>query len=398
MKIYTVSELTEALQDLLETNYSAVWVMGEISNFKAHHSGHFYFRLKDHHAVIEAVMFRGHNAALTFRPEEGLAVLAAGSLTYYRPQGRCQLVVRTLEPQGLGALQLAFEQLKKKLELEGLFALEAKRPLPFLPKRIGVITSRSGAALRDIIQVATRRYPNIEIVIDPVAVQGVGAAGEISAAIARMNERDDIDLLIVGRGGGSIEDLWAFNEEEVARAIFASRLPIISAVGHETDFTIADFVADARASTPSAAAELAVPVKADLAETVGDWRRRLQQAIEGVLVEKRERLQDLQKRLKDPRRRLEELMQRTDELSQRITRAIGERLQFFHREVARFRSHLTHLSPLAILGRGYCIARLEGSERPLTAAREASPGQRLDVQLARGGLLTEVLARRNRNF
>ncbi|HEX5036795.1 MAG TPA: exodeoxyribonuclease VII large subunit, partial [bacterium] len=247
MKIYSISEITRQIKGQLEDNFSEVWIEGEISNFKPATSGHFYMSLKDDQAQIRAVMFRGSNSGLKFRPENGLQVLAYGRVTVYEPRGEYQIIVEHLEPKGAGALQLAFEQLKKKLEAEGLFAAERKRPIPYLPRRIGIVTSPTGAVIRDMIHVLSRRYPNVQILIHPVAVQGTGAAAEIAAAVRAMSVRGDLDVLIVARGGGSMEDLWAFNEEVVARAIAESLLPVISAVGHETDFTIADFVADLRA-------------------------------------------------------------------------------------------------------------------------------------------------------
>ncbi len=393
MKIYTVSELTEALQDLLEEHYTSVWISGEISNFKAHHSGHFYFRLKDENAIIEAAMFRGQNSKLKFRPEEGLAVLCNGDITFYRPQGRCQLVVRQMEPQGVGALQLAFEQLKTKLAAEGLFDEERKQPLPFLPQRIGVITSRSGAVLQDIVQVTSRRYPNRSILLHPVAVQGKGAAESIAQAIDAMNRQGAVDVLIVGRGGGSLEDLWAFNEESVARAIDRSTIPIISAVGHETDFTIADFVADVRAPTPSAAAELVVPQKEDLLAIISQHDRRLQQEMIACLEGHYETVRHYRRRLRDPRRRLEEGLQRIDELSQRLYRGVRNRWQWSDQALRRLQGSLNHLSPLAILERGYCIATPAGSNRPLISAHQIERGQELRLRLAEGQLTTKVLSK-----
>src|SRR4030095_8341110 len=262
-KIYTVSELTFELKNLLEGNFPSIWLSGEVSNFRPHGSGHHYFCLKDASSQIQAVMFRGANRLLKFKLEDGLEVIGNRRIPVYEPRGSYQIVLEYLEPKGLGALQLAFEQLKKKLEAEGLFEAARKRPLPLFPKKIGIVTSPTGAAIRDLIHVLKRRCLNVEILLNPVHVQGAESAPEIARDIDELSLLEDLDLVIVGRGGGSIEDLWAFNTEIVARAIFRSRPPVISAVGHEIDFTIADFVADLRAPTPSAAAELAVPVKAD---------------------------------------------------------------------------------------------------------------------------------------
>lgn len=395
MKIYTVSELTYSIKDLLEENYPEVWVSGEISNFKAHHNGHFYFDLKDENSRLSAVMFRGRNQRLRFELENGLAVVCYGQVTVYRPQGKLQISVEEMEPQGLGALQLAFEQLKEKLAKEGLFDEARKRPLPHLPKKIAVVTSRSGAALRDILNIATRRYPNIEILIVPTMVQGEEAALEIVAALEKINQRKDVDVIIVGRGGGSIEDLWAFNEEAVARAIAASNIPIISAVGHETDFTIADFVADVRAPTPSAAAELAVPSKEELVYTVAQWKFRLFRAMEQQLKSLEGDVQQLKKRLKDPQRRLEEMMQRLDELTMRSHRALWHSIQLRRKDWDRLNTSLKNLSPLAILERGYAVVTMIDSKHPITSSEQVEVGDNVLVQLARGGLISEVKDKRS---
>src|ERR1051325_5088234 len=253
----SVSELTAEIKILVENRFVDVWVEGEISNFKRHSSGHWYFSLKDEGATLRCASFRMQNRLIRFTPEDGLSVRARGRLSLYEARGEYQLLVESLEPVGVGALQLAFEQLKRRLDADGLFDIGRKRELPILPRTIGVVTSPTGAALRDIIRVLTRRNEAVNILIAPARVQGEGAAEEIAAAIENLNRQPEVEVIIVGGGGGSIEDLWAFNEERVARAIHASRVPVISAVGHETDFTIADFVADLRASTPSAAAELA---------------------------------------------------------------------------------------------------------------------------------------------
>jgi len=258
-KIYTVSELTREIKQVLETGFPCLWVEGEISNFKRHSSGHLYFTLKDENSQIRCAMWRYRANDLIFRPEDGMKVLVQGNLQVYEPGGYYQIIVQQVQPAGVGELQLAFEQLKKKLYAEGLFDEAHKKPIPIFPERIGVITSPTGAAIRDIISVITRRFPIAQIILAPVRVQGPGAKEEIVQAIQDFNEFGEVDVLIVGRGGGSLEDLWAFNEEVVARAIFTSKIPIISAVGHEIDFSISDFVADRRAPTPSAAAEMAVP-------------------------------------------------------------------------------------------------------------------------------------------
>ncbi len=263
-RIYTVSEITKNIQVILEQAFPGVWIEGEISNFVLHSSGHMYFSIRDANAVLKCAMFRRANARLKFKPKNGMKIICMGAISVYKARGDYQLIVEEIEPKGIGALQLQFQQLKEKLIREGLFDQSHKVPIPFLPTRIGVVTSPTGAAIRDILNVARRRFSNVEIIINPVKVQGIGAKEEISTAINLFDELKNIDVMIVGRGGGSLEDLWPFNEEVVARAIYSSKVPIISAVGHEVDWTIADFVADFRAPTPSAAAELVIPRKEDL--------------------------------------------------------------------------------------------------------------------------------------
>ncbi len=390
MKIYSVSEITREIRLALEERFPEVWIEGEVSNFRPATSGHFYFSLKDENTQIRGVMFRGSNSQLKFRPENGLSVLCYGRITVYEPRGEYQIIVEHMEPKGVGAFQLAFEQLKKKLEAEGLFAPERKRPLPFLPQKIGIVTSPAGSVIRDMIHVLTRRFPNIQILLNPVAVQGEGAAQEIARAIEELNARDDVDLIIAGRGGGSIEDLWAFNEEVVARAIASSRIPVISAVGHETDFTIADFVADVRAPTPSAAAELAVPVKEHLLYTLGGLRHRLYLAAEQKLENTRLLLRQWEGYFRDPGRRLTEAFLRLDHLQEQIVSLTTHRIDLVREGVKRWLSHLQSLSPLAVLQRGYAIAVPHGKKKPIRKAREVSAGDLVDVHLFEGTLLTRV--------
>src|SRR5512139_3174971 len=279
-KIWTVTELNRAAGELLEEAFPRVWVEGEVSNWKLYPSGHAYFSLKDDGGQVAAVLFRAGSKGLRFDPKDGLAVLALGRVGIYAQRGQFQLIVEELEPRGKGALQLAFEQLREKLGREGLFEAARKRPLPALPRTVGVVTSPTGAVIRDILTVLGRRFANVRVLLNPVRVQGEGAAAEIAAAIAELDSRGDVDVLIVGRGGGSMEDLWAFNEEILARAIAACSVPVISAVGHETDFTIADFVADLRAATPSAGAELAVPDLRELRGQIVRWQEQLRQQVE----------------------------------------------------------------------------------------------------------------------
>jgi len=326
-----VADLTRNIRFILEKNFSGVWVEGEISNFKWHTSGHMYFALKDETAQLQCVMFRTDNQNLAFEIEEGLSVVLYGRVSVYPVRGQYQLYVEKVEPKGLGALQLRFLQLKEKLLKEGLFDEAHKKPIPFLPHRIGVVTSIDGAALRDILQVLARRFPGMPVLVYPVPVQGEGAAEAIAGAVRDLNDFARTDVLIVGRGGGSLEDLWAFNEEVVARAIFESAIPVISAVGHEVDFTIADFVADLRAPTPSAAAELAVPRKEELFLKISDLKARL---------------------LKSPKTVLENQLQRLDELKKNLETLL---LAFFKLKKERFRGFLGKLEalgPLQILKRG----------------------------------------------
>ena len=277
--IPTVSELTKQIKQTLETNFEKISVQGEISNFKAHVSGHRYFSLKDKNAAISCTMWKGFNNYVFFTPEDGMKITLNGKLTVYPPRGSYQIDVRSMKPAGVGELQAAFERLKKKLSDEGLFNVESKKPIPAFPKKIGVVTAIGGAAFQDMISVAERRYPLVELVIAPSKVQGSGAAESIAISIKKLNKKNDIDIIIVGRGGGSIEDLWAFNEEIVARAIFNSKIPIIAGIGHEIDFTIADFVADLRAPTPTAAMELATPNQNEIASFIEDFVESSEQRV-----------------------------------------------------------------------------------------------------------------------
>jgi len=390
--VYTVSALTAELKALLEGTYPVLWVEGEVSNFKHHTSGHMYFTLKDAGSQIRAVMFRAANRGLKFRPEDGLAVLVRASLGVYEPRGEYQLYVEHMEPKGLGALQLAFEQLKARLAAEGLFDEARKRPIPRLPRRIGIVTSPSGAAIRDMLNVIDRRFANVEILIYPARVQGEGAAEEIVAGIAALNARGDLDVLIVGRGGGSIEDLWAFNEEIVARAIAASKVPVISAVGHETDFTIADFVSDLRAPTPSAAAELVVAHKAELAQRLDDLTSRLESALSHRVRAGRQRLTFLARHLGllNPVERVRRQRERVAVAAETLRGAIRTRLKLWVGDLRALAGKLESLSPLAILARGYSIARLLPDLSIVKDAASVRPGEAVSILLHRGSLACRV--------
>lgn len=393
-QIYSVSKLNSRIRQNLEESFGSLWLSGEVSNFKAHSSGHFYFCLKDEKSQISAVMFKGSNRLLRFRMEDGLSVIANGRVTVYEPRGSYQIVVEYLEPQGVGALQLAFEQLKQKLEEEGLFDPLRKKALPLLPRKIGIVTSPTGAAIRDLLNILKRRYANIEVLLAPTNVQGAEAVPSLVAAIQELDAMEDVDLLIVGRGGGSLEDLWAFNTEEVARAIAACRLPVISAVGHEIDVTISDYVADLRAPTPSAAAELAVPVKEEMEFFVKDLRKKLREILLYKIQAMRERLDFFKSHLKHPRRRLEELSQRLDELQDRLKLAFSTRLTQWQLELKSLQKTLQALSPLAVLERGYSITYLAdgaGKKKALKRPDQAPPGAELETWLSQGKVLSKVL-------
>jgi len=389
-KFLTVSELNELIKGTLEARLEALWVQGEISNFRVPPSGHCYFTLKDDKSQISAVMFRRQGAALRFTPENGLAVLCFGRVSLYSVRGDLQLYVEDVEPQGQGALFLAFEQLKKKLAAEGLFAEERKRELPFLPDVVGIVTSDKGAALHDMLRIIGDRYPDRRVIIRPVKVQGEGAAREIAEAIADLNRFGGVDVMIVGRGGGSLEDLWAFNEEVVARAIFASSVPVVSAVGHEIDFTIADFVADRRAPTPTAAAEMVAPRKADLLEQVQTLDDQLLRNVKFKLEMLQDACRGLVKRLADPGRKLRENQQRVDDLSVDLLRRFQERLRQFKDQLAEVLGRLGALSPLAVLERGYSITHKLPEEQIVKSSASLEIGDVVRVTFAQGKSLCRV--------
>lgn len=325
-KAYSVHELNVYIRQLLENQLGTVWVRGELSNFKPHTSGHFYFSLKDSQAQISGVMFRGFNSKLKFKPHDGMEVLVRGRLTVYEPRGSYQINCDMMEPVGAGALQKAFEQLKEKLKNEGLFSAERKRPLPHYPQHIAVVTSPTGAAIKDILNILKRRAPGIQVTVVPTIVQGEGAAEQICEALIKAQKLPSVDVIICGRGGGSIEDLWAFNNEQLAREIARSTVPVISAVGHEIDFTIADFVADLRAPTPSAAAELVAKSAQELSQKVSQVFRLLKISVEKYLRMQKQKTILLHKSLLDPRKKLENYAQKNDELSERLSLAINNLL------------------------------------------------------------------------
>lgn len=400
-KVYTVSEITRDVRFILDEHFADVWIEGEISNFKTYPSGHSYFSLKDKNSLLKCVLFKNSSGNLKFDVEDGMHVLCRGRVSFYEKSGQCQLYVEVVEPRGKGALQLAFEKLKKKLYEEGLFSEEHKKPLPFLPMRVGVVTSSAGAAIRDILKVARRRFSNVEISIRPVRVQGDEAKGEIADAIKELNEYNEvlakeekdahpIDIIIVGRGGGSLEDLWPFNEEVVARAIFDSEIPVISAVGHEVDYTISDFVADFRAATPSAAAELVMPLKEELVGKINKLRARAYQAIKS----RRDRLESDVTALKNsyvlkaPMNVFLQMGQEVDELVRSLANNVTGIVKTKRSSLGALAGKLEALSPLAVLSRGYSITFKEG--KPVKSSQGLKKGDEIETRLGEGTLTSKV--------
>ena len=429
--VLSVSEINSTIRGLLEGQFNKVWIRGEISNFKPHSSGHWYFSLKDENSQISAVMFRGLNQKVNFKPQNGMEVLVRGKVTVYEPRGSYQIFCESLEPMGAGALQRAFEELKAKLQKEGLFDSSRKRALPSFPRHIGIVTSPTGAAIQDILNVLRRRFKAAKITLSPAVVQGEPAPASIVEAIEKINQLKDVDVLIVGRGGGSMEDLWAFNDERVARAIVASQIPVISAVGHEVDFTIADFVADLRAPTPSAAAELVVKNAQDLLEKLEQTDKRILRSVSQYLSGLRDQLGHLGRRLIDPRRRLQDFVLRCDDLSLRLESALFRHIESLRMRVQlsqqkmgsplsligqishevegleakikrevdrkisdirlRFREsvgRLEAMSPLKVVERGYSIVRV--NQKIIKDQKQLKVGQIVDVRLARGEFSAEV--------
>ena len=435
-KIWTVSELTARIRDLLAAHLTDIWVTGEISNCHLAQSGHLYFTLKDERAQVRCVCFKQQLRLLKFRAEDGLQVTVRGSVSVYEARGEYQIYVENIEPVGLGALQLAFEQLKKRLEAEGLFAPARKKPLPLLPRRIGLITSPRGAAVRDVVRILRRRFPNVHLTLYPVRVQGEGAAAEIVEALRFFNRIHLMDVLILARGGGSLEDLWAFNEEIVARAIADSAIPVISGVGHETDFTIADFVADVRASTPSAAAELVVQTRREFDKHITDLRESLEQQIRYRILVLSRRVHEFVGRrgFRRPLDLLRQQRQRADEMTSRLALGLRARLERARKRfttahvrlvsfdfrakigrlrlrlerhgadlgvradrmlrrkrelLERLRLQLEERGPLRVLERGYAIA-YDAAGNVLRSTEQVALGDSVSLQLARGRLITEV--------
>lgn len=392
--VLTVGQLNAYVKSLLDGDgrLSNVFICAEISNFTNHYrTGHFYFSLKDEGALIRAVMFRSSAQRLKFLPQDGMRVIVRGRVSLYERDGQYQLYVDDMQPDGMGALNLAFEQLKEKLAQEGLFAPERKKPLPRYPMRVGVVTSPTGAAVRDIVNVLSRRFPLAQIILQPVQVQGEEAPEQITKAILQLNQKKAADVLIVGRGGGSIEELWAFNNEGVARAVAASEIPVISAVGHETDYTICDFAADLRAPTPSAAAELCVPDAQAEIERIAMLRRSAGQLTRRRLEEEQQRLDNLlvRARLQEPSRLMEARRQGLDTLEKRLCKAASELLLRQKSRIAPLAGKLDALSPLKVLSRGYAI--VYEKDHPVRSVAEIAAGDQLRVRWSDGGALCAVL-------
>ncbi len=435
-RVFQVSELNAAVQGLFEDEFRGIWVAGEISGCRAANSGHYYFSLKDAQSQLKCALFKGAARLARFKPQDGLAVIARGNLEVYEARGEYQLIVELLQPQGAGALQLAFEQLKNKLAAEGLFERSRKRALPKLPRRIGIVTSPSGSVIQDMLQILDRRFPGLHVRLYPAQVQGEGSVEQVCRALKYFSDRAWADAVIIARGGGSLEDLWTFNEERVARAIAACTLPVVSAIGHETDFTIADFVADCRAPTPSAAAEIIVCTRESLleqitvfrakaiqsvryrllsssrdlqrrgtaraatllnralmkrAQQIDDLDQRLQRRGRRLLDTSSRRLADLVRRLhaSDLRLRLARNRHRQEVLVQRLVTTVEARMrQAGHRQDGTH-AHLLQLSPLTVLARGYAIVE-DAQSRILRSSAETSPGERLHIRLHRGGIAAVV--------
>jgi exodeoxyribonuclease VII large subunit len=433
--ILTVSELTREVKDILEDRFPDVWVEGEISNLRIPPSGHIYFTLKDDLSQIRAVLFKMQARTLRFVPEDGLHIICRGRVSLYERRGDYQLILESMEPKGIGALQLAFLQLKERLQKEGLFDPTHKKTIPMVSQKIGMITSPTGAVIQDMLRILERRFENLHILLYPVRVQGEGASAEIVEAIKYFNQRTDVDVLIVGRGGGSLEDLWAFNEEEVARAIYHSKIPIISAVGHETDYTIADFVADLRAPTPSAAAELVVRDKREIKNILQYLGGRLENQMIQILNGYRTDLSHLRKVFREPGKKIEEYFLRVDdlinrirlstswvlkrrgekclhlnqglllrnpmqrvknlrssisEIEKRLGQDIRHSIEIRRQKASGLLGKLDSLSPLSILQRGYSIARKLPTLQILRDAAHVNEGDKVEVKLFRGTLVCGV--------
>ena len=392
-KSISVSELTAEIKNMLEGKFENIWVSGEISNFKHHYSGHMYFTLKDNSAEIKVLMFKGFNQYLRFKPEDGMQVLANGRLSVYEQRGQYQLILKQLEPSGIGTLYLAFEALKKQLAKEGLFDSDKKMELPIYPNLVGVITSQSGAAVQDIFQILERRAPFVDIILRATKVQGEGAAIDIVQAIAEFNEYKKVDIIILGRGGGSLEDLWPFNEEIVVRAISNSVIPIISAVGHETDYSISDMVADQYAPTPSAAAEIVSLSKSDIKETFERLEIKLEMFIKNLIERNWQNIDELINRhsRQQPQKIIELQYEEFKNLSNRFTNSIVQNRKYWRMKFNPLFEKLSALSPTAILERGYSVAYKLPEREIIRASGDIDNGQEFELLTSSGSIAAKKL-------
>lgn len=393
--IYTVSKINRYIKTLFESDYKLqnVWILGEISNFKLHSSGHMYFVLKDQESQIKCVMFRGNNIKLKFMPQDGMKVKVMGDIRVYERRGEYQLYANKIVEAGKGELYLAFERLKEKLKAEGLFTEEFKKKLPLVPQRIAVITSSTGAAIRDVITISLRRFPNLSILVVPSLVQGTFAAQEISQRIDFLNKYfSDLDFIIIGRGGGSLEELWAFNEEILARSIYNSKIPIVSAVGHETDFTISDFVADLRSPTPSAAAEMTVPNKNNLINNIDLLNDKLVRAIKRNFELKLEATNSLYKSLKyqGPENKINQYYQYIDEFTGRIKSRIKHQIELYEERIKKDSQRIDSLSPWAVIERGYSICRKLPQLEIVKKLEQVEIGNKIEVIISDGKISSKV--------
>ena len=386
--VLSVSEVNRYIKEIISSdiNLADLWIKGEISNYKYHYSGHMYFTLKDDKCLIKCVMFKGQAFGLKFLPKNGMKVMARGYVSVFERDGQYQLYVEEMQPDGIGSLYLAFEQLKKKLQEEGMFETIHKKKIPFLPKAIGVVTSSTGAVIRDIINVVSRRYPNTNIKLYPVSVQGIQAAPSISKAILRLNQLNCVDVIILARGGGSLEDLWAFNEEQVARSIFESKIPIISAIGHETDYTIADFTADLRAPTPSAAAEIVVPEKQALKQKNTDLQLRLKNALLKNISINRMNLKRFSESavFRQPYNRINQERIRLDNLERNMIIMLNNQKDQTKAKMAFLIDKLNVLSPLSILARGYSIVKIKDSKKLVKSVNDVNIGDNIEINVKDG--------------
>jgi len=394
-KIYTVSRITKYIKNLFENDYNLqnVWILGEISNFKLHSSGHMYFVLKDQESQIKGVMFKGNNLSLRFMPQDGMKVKVRGDINVYERRGEYQLYVKEIVEAGKGELYLAFERLKEKLKAEGLFSEEFKKKLPLIPKNIAVITSPTGAAIRDVLTISLRRFPNLSILVVPSLVQGTLAAREIAKKIDFLNKHfNNLDFIILSRGGGSLEELWAFNEGILARSIYNSKIPIVSAIGHETDFTISDFVADLRCPTPSAAAEMTIPDKSSLVNNLNLLNSKLNKAIKRNLELKVENINSINKSIQyqGPENKINQYYQYIDEFSVRIKLRIKHQIELYEEKIKKDKQRLDSLNPGAVIERGYSICRKIPGKEIIKRLNQVEIGNEIEIIISDGKMLGKV--------